>query len=74
MLLSEESLLEAREELSRRKEGVSQEDTGNKGIPFEMGCSLIPVSLLQVYIVLTSGGKQVICICLEVFLQRLHST
>ena len=46
-----ESLLYDREEVNRRKEGVYQEDTGDKGIPFEMGCSLIPVSVLQLYIV-----------------------
>ena len=33
-LMSGESLLEAREEVRRRKEGICQEDTGVKGIPF----------------------------------------
>ena len=46
MLMSGESLLEAREEGRRRKEGVCQEDTGVKGIPFVMVCSLTPISLL----------------------------
>ena len=32
--MSRESLLEYREEVSRRKEGVYQEDTGVKGIHF----------------------------------------
>ena len=52
-LMSGESLLEAREEGRSRKEGVCQEGTGVKGIPFEMGCSLTPLILLQVYFVLT---------------------
>ena len=57
-LVSGESLLEAREEGSRRKKGVCQEETRAKGIPFEMGCSLTPASLLQVYFVLTSWISQ----------------
>ena len=32
--MSGESLLEAREEVNRRKEGVCQEDTGVKGVHF----------------------------------------
>ena len=56
--MSGERLLESREEGSRRKEWACQEDTGVKGIPFEMGCFLITVSLLQVYFVLTSWTSQ----------------
>ena len=44
-LTSGESLLETREQGRRRKEGVCQEDTDIKGIPFKMGCVLKPVSL-----------------------------
>ena len=51
--MSGESLLETREEVTRIKEGVCQEGTGVKGIPIKIGCSVTPVSLLQVYIVIT---------------------
>ena len=45
-LMSGERLLEAREEVRRRKEWVCQEDTRVKGIPLEMGCFLTLVSIL----------------------------
>ena len=45
-LLSGESLLEAKYEGIRRKEGVCQKDIGVKGIPFKNICSLTPISLL----------------------------
>ena len=59
-LMSGESLLDYREEVRRMKEWVCHEDTGVKGIPFEMGCFLTMVSLLQVYFVLTSWTSQVL--------------
>ena len=62
-LMSEESLLEAREEIRRTKEGFYQEDNGVKGIPFEMGCYLTPVSLLQVYFVMSSRNSQGLYLC-----------
>ena len=52
-LMSGESILEAREEGRRKKEGVFCEVTGIKDIPLEMGCSLTLVIILQVYIVIT---------------------
>ena len=44
--MSGESLLEAREEGMRRKEGIFQEDAGVKGIPFKIIFLLTLVSLL----------------------------
>ena len=69
-----ESLLEAREEGRRRKEGVCKEDNDVKGIPFEMGFFLTLVSLLQVYFVLTSWTRQGIYLCCKAFVQHLIST
>ena len=43
-----EIILDSREEVRMRKEGVYLEDTNTKGIPFEMIGSLTKVSLLQV--------------------------
>ena len=45
-LRSGEILFDTREERRRMNERVCQEDTGVKGIPFEMGCLLTPVSLM----------------------------
>ena len=73
-IVSGESLLEAREEVSRRKEGVFQEDTGVKVIPFEMVCFLTPVILLQVYFVLTSWTIQGLYLHRVAFVQRLILT
>ena len=64
---SEKSLLYAREEGRNKKEGVCQEDTRIKGIPFEMGCLLIPVIHLQVYFVLTYWTIQGLYICQAAF-------
>ena len=72
-LMSEESLLEAREEIRRTKEGFCQEDNGVKGIPFEMGCYLTPVSLLQVYFVISSRKSQGLYLCWTLFVQHLLS-
>ena len=58
MLMSGERLLESREDGMKRKEGVYQEYTGVKSIPFEMGCSLTLVRILPVYNVLTSWKNQ----------------
>ena len=60
-IMSGEILLDTREEGSRRKSGFYQEDSGVNGIPFGMGCSLTPVSLLQLYIVIASRTSQVLC-------------
>ena len=73
-LVSGKSLLESREEGGRRKEGVCQEDTGVKGIPFEMDCSLTPVSLLQVYFVLIYRTSQELYLRLVTFVQHLLLT
>ena len=72
-LVSWERLLEVREELSRIKEGLCQEDTGAKGIPLKMGCSLTLLILLQVYIVLTACTIQGLYLHQVVFAQLLHS-
>ena len=73
-LVSGDILLYAREEVRRRKEGVCQEDTKFKGISFEMGYSLTPVSLMQVYFVLTSRTSQGLYLRWAAFLQRPLST
>ena len=52
-------------------EWVFQEDNGVKGIPFEMGCYLIPASLMKVYIVLTSRINQGLYLCWAAFVERL---
>ena len=72
--MSGESLLEAREEGRRRKEGIFQEDTGIKGIPFKIICFLTLVSLMQVYFVLTSQTSQGVYLCRAAFVQHLIST
>ena len=72
-LMSGESLLEVREEGRRRKEGVCQEDTGVKGIPFEMVCSLTPISLPQVYFVLNSCTSQGLYLHWVAFVQSFPS-
>ena len=69
--MSGEILLDAREEGMSRKDGICQEDTGVKGILFEMVCFLTPVSLLQVYFVLASQTSQKNYLCRAVFVQRL---
>ena len=69
----QKSLLDPSKERRRRKEGVCQEDTGIKGIPFEVGCFLTPVSLLQVYFVLTSRTSQILNLHWAAFVQRLIS-
>ena len=53
-----------------KKEGVYQEDTRVKGIPFEMGCFLTPVSLLQVYYMLTYWTRQGHYLFREAFVQQ----
>ena len=53
---------------------VCQEDTGVKGIPFELGCFLILVSLLKNYIVLTPCTSHVLYLSWEEFEQRLQFT
>ena len=73
-LMLGEIILEAREGVMRRKEGVCQEDTCVKGIPFEIGYSLAPVILLQVYYVLTYWTSQGLYLHWESFVQRLLST
>ena len=73
-IVSGEILLDSREEVRRRKEGVCQEYTGVKGIPFEMGYFLTPVSLLQVYFGITSWTSQGLYLLWAVFLQRLILT
>ena len=45
-----------------------------QGVPFEMGCSLTPVSLLQVYFLLTSRTSQWLYLCQSEFVQHLLST
>ena len=72
--MSGESLLYSRQEGRIRKEGLYKEDNGAKGNPFEMGRSLSPLSLLQVYTVITSQTSQGLYLRQAAFLQRLHST
>ena len=54
-----------------KKEGFCQEDTGVKGVPFKMVFLLTPVSLLQVYFILTSPTIQGLYLCWVAFVQRL---
>ena len=74
MLMSGERLLESREDGMKRKEEVYQEYTGVKSIPFKMDCYLPPLSLLPVYIVITSWISQGLYLCWAVFVQFLHLT
>ena len=73
-IMSGDSLLDSREEGSRRKEGVCQEDNSVNGISFKMGCFLTPVRLLQVYFVLASWTSQVLYLRRAAFLQCLVLT
>ena len=73
-LMSRESLLEAREERIRKKEGFYKYDNDVKGIPLKVGCSLTPESLLQVYFVLTSQISHGIYLLQAAFVQSLLST
>ena len=73
-IVSGERLIESREDRSIINKRVCQYHTGVKGIPFEMSYSLTLVSLLQLYIVLTSGTIQHIYLCRAVFLKFLLLT
>ena len=72
--MSGERLLEDKKEVRSSNEGVYQEDTGAKGILFEMGCLLKLAILLQVYFVIPSWTIQGLYLCWEVFLHRPIST
>ena len=62
-----------------KKEGLGRKVSirripDSRGSIFEMGCSLTPLSLLQVYFVLNYRTIQGLCLCWADFVQRLIST